>query len=89
MSAPETNIETQKRRHRGPLIGMIVVVIFAVGLIVWWMLEQTALSEPPQGSTTQIDGRTGEAVEPPATAPADLPSAPPQPGPGAPPGQTD
>jgi cell division protein FtsN len=29
MSAPNTNIERQKRRHRGPLIGMALGVIVA------------------------------------------------------------
>jgi hypothetical protein len=28
MSAPQTNIEKQRRRHRGPLIGMALVVLF-------------------------------------------------------------
>jgi len=64
MSAPQTNIEKQKRRHRGPLVGMIVVVI-AVGLgYLWWVGYEVAESNPPQGSQTQIDGRTGEQVPP-------------------------
>ena len=29
MSAPDTNLEKQERRHRGPLIGMAIAVIFA------------------------------------------------------------
>jgi len=32
MSAPKTNIERQKRNHRGPLIGM-AVALFAVGAL--------------------------------------------------------
>lgn len=67
MSAPQTNIEKQKRRHRGPLIGMIVVVL-AVGLgYLWWVGYEVAESDPPQGSQTQIDGRTGEQVVPETT----------------------
>ncbi|MCK0122360.1 hypothetical protein MWU61_17530 [Loktanella sp. F6476L] len=32
MSAPDVNIEKQSRRHKGPLIGMAVGLIFAFGL---------------------------------------------------------
>lgn len=63
MSAPDTNIETQERRHAGPLAGMTLVVLFAgallVGLIGWTVYS----AGEPEGSETQIDGRTGVAVE--------------------------
>jgi hypothetical protein len=37
MSAPHTNIDKQQRRHRGPLIGMaLVVTLVAIGFI-WWL----------------------------------------------------
>ena len=29
MSAPQTDVEKQERRHRGPLIGIALAVIFA------------------------------------------------------------
>ncbi|WP_103333681.1 hypothetical protein [Pseudotabrizicola formosa] len=64
MSAPQTNIEKQKRRHRGPLIGMIVVVL-AVGLYyLWWVGYEVSESNPPQGEQTQIDSRTGQTTDP-------------------------
>ncbi len=47
MSAPRTNIEKQKRRHIGPLIGMAVVVVFAVGLILYWQFEEAARGDAP------------------------------------------
>ena len=47
MSAPQTDIEKQKRWHRGPLIGMALVVIFGVGLIFFWMLEESANGATP------------------------------------------
>lgn len=63
MSAPDTNIEKQQRRHAGPLTGMTVAVVFAglllVGLIGWTVYNAGV----PEGSETQIDGRTGAAVE--------------------------
>lgn len=62
MSAPQTNIEKQQRRHRGPLVGMIAVVI-AVGIgFVWWLGYEAAESDPPSSAAGQIDGRTGESV---------------------------
>jgi len=57
-------METQQRRHKGPLIGMALVVIFALTLLFWLGMRTFELSDPPQGETTQIDGRTGEPVEP-------------------------
>lgn len=87
MSAPQTNIEKQKRRHRGPLVGMIIVVL-AVGLgYLWWVSYEVAESDPPQGSQTQIDGRTGEQIEPEGTPSVSDPVAVPQaeqPAPGVP-----
>ena len=62
MSAPRTNIETQKRRHRGPLIGMAVVVIFALGLLFWLMFRVSDAGAPVDSGADQIDGRTGDAV---------------------------
>lgn len=32
MSAPQTNIERQKRRHAVPILGTITVVVFALAL---------------------------------------------------------
>lgn len=37
MSAPETNIERQKRRHWGPLIGIAAVIIFAVLIGIYYL----------------------------------------------------
>lgn len=45
MSAPQTNIEKQKRRHRGPLIGMGLAVLFGVVLIVYWIGKELTGSE--------------------------------------------
>ncbi len=58
MSAPNTNIEKQARRHRGPLIGMALAVLFGVALIVYWLFEESAQSDPsaplePQGQVQE------------------------------------
>ncbi len=84
MSAPRTNIETQQRRHRGPIVGMIAVVIFAVGLLFLLFMNTARQGTPPDSNAPQIDGRTGEPTTPDPgdpTAPGDsgnttLPGAP-------------
>lgn len=47
MSAPQTNIEKQKRWHRGPLIGMAIVAIFGVGMIFFWLMDEAASGDDP------------------------------------------
>lgn len=54
MSPPDTNLETQKRRHRVPLIGMGLVVVLAVGLILFWiagLFDPATESDASDGST--------------------------------------
>lgn len=36
MSHSENNIEGQKRRHKGPLIGYAVITIFVLAVVIWW-----------------------------------------------------
>ena len=59
MSAPKTNIEKQKKRHRGVLRGMAAMVIFAVVLLGGLLFFVAYYGNDPQGAETQIDGRTG------------------------------
>lgn len=63
MSAPRTNLETEKRRHVAPLVGMALVVIFAVGLIVFWQFEEAARGNSP---TPDAAVPSTEPAEPPA-----------------------
>lgn len=49
MSAPQTNIEKQKRWHKAPLIGIAAVVLFGLAMLigvfgysVWYGDEETA-----------------------------------------------
>lgn len=72
MSPPDTNLEKQKRRHRGPLIGMGIVVVFAVALILYWIAELvvTAPTVDENGNgTTPAEYRDGD-VDVPDDAPA-------------------
>lgn len=63
MSAPDTNIKKQEENHKGSLIGMKAVLIFAgvllVGLLVWVV----ANGNEPAGAAVQVDGRTGAEIE--------------------------
>ena len=45
MSAPDTNLEKQKKRHAGPIIGITAGLVFAciIGIAVMMM------TAPPQG----------------------------------------
>lgn len=69
MSAPKTNIETQKRRHIAPLIGMALAVIFGVGLIVYWQFEEAAQGSSPGSDVTDVpEPRPTDATNPPVVA---------------------
>lgn len=63
MSAPNTNTETQVKRHKGPLWGMALVGLFVAGMflaLAAWVADDGGV---PEGAETQIDGRTGAVVE--------------------------
>ena len=69
MSAPRTNIETQQRRHIVPLIGMAVVVTFALTLFFWLSKRGDDEGQPPQDPTTETDGRIVDPVNVEPTVP--------------------
>lgn len=46
MSAPETNIEKQTRRHRGPLYGMAFVLAFAAVIFAAFLAWTSYQSDP-------------------------------------------
>ena len=56
MSAPKTNIEKQKKRHKGPLFGIKGVMIFAAvllaGLLIWLVYEG---NEPRESDAAIIE----------------------------------
>lgn len=51
MSAPNTNLDKQRKRHWGPLLGIVAATLFGVLLIVYWIGEEVveADPEPPAG----------------------------------------
>lgn len=63
MSAPNTNVEKQKRRHKAPLVGMRAILIYAAILLIGLVTWTTYQGGTPEGAAQQIDGRTGAVVE--------------------------
>lgn len=63
MSAPDTNVEKQEKRHKVPLVGMVGGVVFALLLLAGLFFFVIGSGDEPEGADVQIDGRTGE-VEP-------------------------
>lgn len=63
MSAPNTDLEKQKKEHKPALIGIRAAMIFAgillLGLIVWTVWQ----GDSPETPDVRIDGRTGQEVE--------------------------
>lgn len=47
MSAPNTNLAKERRRHRGPLIGMGLGVIFVLGILLFWLGSEFSLGTAP------------------------------------------
>lgn len=73
MTPPDADLEKQKRRHRGPLVGIAIVAAFGVGLIVLWVIE-VVLTAPDSVDTSEdispADIREGD-VEVPEFAPTE------------------
>lgn len=64
MTAPDTNLKKQKKRHKGPLIGMAVAVTVAV-VFLFWMLSQNLVTDTPD-TDDPTPAQAGETVGPPA-----------------------
>ena len=60
MSAPRTNIEKQERRHRGPLIGIAIVVVFALLTLLARAMFVSEEAGVPEGADEQVNTLTGE-----------------------------
>ena len=60
MSAPDTRLAKQKRRHRGPLLGMTLLVGVALLFFLWFL-----------GRSVDTEGTTDVGPEATTVAPAD------------------
>ena len=66
MAPHDTNTRKEARRHAGPLIGMALVVLFGLGLILYWIF----------GVTEGPDEAPNSAIEQPAAPEANPAAAP-------------
>ncbi|MFP4274283.1 MAG: hypothetical protein ACLFRU_04590 [Paracoccaceae bacterium] len=55
MSAPKTNITKQKRRHRGPLVGIAASVLLAFVLLVLLLGWLWLRTDGPEGAEEQVE----------------------------------
>ena len=69
MSAPDTGLAKQKRRHRGPLLGMAILVGVVLVFFLWFL----GRSVDDDGST---DGAPAATSDAPAGDATDAPAAP-------------
>lgn len=61
MSAPDTNVEKQEKKHKAPLGGMALVVGFALVLLVLLVFFVFGNGEEPAGSEIVV-GAGGETT---------------------------
>ena len=54
MSAPDTDVKKQQKRHRFPLVGMAWMVIWAIGLLIAMVIYLSWSGNEP-GNSTPID----------------------------------
>ncbi|MGR3463355.1 hypothetical protein [Limimaricola sp.] len=52
MSAPQTDVEKQEKRHKGPLTGMAVVAVFGVLLILFLLFIGFGQGNEPEAEST-------------------------------------
>lgn len=76
MSAPDTNVKNQKRRHRTPLVGMLLAVGFALALLALYAVVVAWRGETPQEPSAQVDDFTGQVEQKQDTAVEQSGSAP-------------
>lgn len=66
MSSPKTNIEKQTKRHRGPLIGVGLAVLF--GAIFTVLILNSAIPDDedgsPDGTQPPFEESIGEEAQP-------------------------
>lgn len=62
MSAPDTELEKQKSRHRGPLLGLAVCIVAAALMFLGYLTITAERGQTPNDTGAQIDGRTGAVI---------------------------
>lgn len=55
MSSPDVNIEKQKKRHKGPLIGIVAVLVFAGIMALVWAGGDDLTEDDAQDGAAEIE----------------------------------
>lgn len=63
MSAPDTNVEKQADKHKGPLRGIAFAMMWGLGLLVLLVVFLFLSGDDPVGADEQVDSRSGAVVE--------------------------
>lgn len=63
MTAPNTNVEKQAKRHRGPLVGIVVVIVFAIIMAFVWAGGDDLTDDDAQDGTAEVQ----DSLESPGT----------------------
>lgn len=82
MSQPEQDLTRQVRRHRGPIFGIVIVVLLVVGFFLWWVGYEVD-GAGPTSSAEQTEGQVSPTAPAPSAAP-DQPGGAPAPSTAAP-----
>lgn len=54
MSSPETNVDKQVKRHKGPLIGIIAVIVFAGLMAFFWAGGEDLTEDDAQDGAAEV-----------------------------------
>jgi hypothetical protein len=60
MGAPDTNIQKQKRRHAGPLIGLSAILVIVLLGFVWWVADE---ADEPGGAEDAVQTQADPVVD--------------------------
>ncbi len=67
MSAPDNRLTKQKRRHRGPLAGIVAVLVFVLAALLWFTAGVDDADLAPEGQRPAAPAP--EAAAPETTSP--------------------
>jgi cytoskeletal protein RodZ len=64
MSAPDTNLDKQSKRHKGPLLGFAAALLWAAILLVGFLIWTADKSDEPSALDDAAMGTVGNAEAP-------------------------
>lgn len=73
MSAPNTDTHKQFRRHIGPVLGIVFVVVMTILGFIWWLYYETDDPQMPGEKTGAAEEMSQETQETNAPAGGEAP----------------